>query len=144
MAVRDVPRHAVHDAFLRPSVCAPLEPAHRAVGADVPRLEPEDVRAVRELGEVRGNGFAIVGVDVVQERPGQQLLFRVPEDARERRIGELQVPVEPGNAERIKRQIDEPYQLVVGRPSRLTHVPQSAPSVRLAKGRLSLVVSSAT
>jgi hypothetical protein len=64
-------------------------------------LEPDDVVAVREFAEDRTNGLAIVGVDVIHERPGEQLLLRVPEDARERWVDELQVPVEPRDTERV-------------------------------------------
>jgi hypothetical protein len=84
-------------------------------------LEPDHVVAGGELGVDRADGLAIVGVDVIHERPGQQLLSRVPEDAPERWVGQLEVPVEPRDAERIKRKIEEPYQLVVERLARLNH-----------------------
>jgi hypothetical protein len=47
----------------------------------------------------------------------------VPEEARERWIGEPQVSVEAGDAQRIKCQVEELYQLVVDRLGRLTHAP---------------------
>jgi hypothetical protein len=103
--VRYVSRHSVHDAFLRPGVRVPFESARRAVGADLATLESNDVFAGREFGEDCADGSAIVGVGIVHERPGKQLFLRVPEHARERWIGELQVPVEPCDAERIKRQV---------------------------------------
>jgi hypothetical protein len=61
-------------------------------------LEPHHGVTGGEFGEDSLDGLAIVGVDVVDERPGQQLLGGVPEEARERRIGALAVPVEPRDA----------------------------------------------
>jgi hypothetical protein len=42
---------------------------------------------------------------------------------RQGRIGPPQVPIEPRDAERIMRKIEESNQIVIERPARLSHTP---------------------
>jgi hypothetical protein len=84
-------------------------------------LEAHDVVTGGQFGHDRLHRLDIVGVDAVDERPGQHFLQRVSQAADERRIGALQVPVEPRNEERIMRKVEDPYPLVVKRPAPLSH-----------------------
>jgi hypothetical protein len=104
-----------------PAAGAPLEPAHRAVGAHFATLEPSAVGTGSQLGQDRLDRLDIIGVDVVHERPGQELVEGVSQAAGEGRIRALQASVEPRDAKRIMRKIEEPYQLVIERPARLSH-----------------------
>ena len=55
------------------------------------------------------------------ERPCQQLLLPVPDDALERWIDASQGSVEPRDLEQIKRLIEQPHQFAVERLTRLPH-----------------------
>jgi hypothetical protein len=133
----DVSRDGVHNAVFWTTARAPLEPTHRAVGAHLATVESGDVTTGGQLGQDRLNRPDIVGVDVSHEWPGQQLFQGVPEAAGERRIRASQVPVEPRDAERIMRELEEPYQLVFAeRPARLSIAPRCDSRVCAAKGHL--------
>ena len=56
---------------------------------------------------------AIVGMDEVQVRPREQLLLGVAEDALPGRIDALEVAVEPGDAQHVERQREEPVELLL-------------------------------
>jgi hypothetical protein len=72
-------------------------------------LEPHDRITGSELSHDRLDGLAVVPVDVLDQRPSQQLFQGVSEDAWQRRIGALEVPVEPRDAEPIMRKVEEPH-----------------------------------
>ena len=57
---------------------------------------------------------AIVGVDVVDERPGEELLGGVAEYAGEVLVDLLEVPVEPRQAEKVQRELEEPRHFPFG------------------------------
>ena len=88
---------------------------------DVATLEPNDGATGGQLFEDRLDGLPVLGVDDLDERYSQQLLMGVPEKPWERRIGALQVPVEPRDAERFLRKLEQPYQLVVERLASFSH-----------------------
>jgi hypothetical protein len=107
-AFGDVPANRVRNPQLRQAAHAPLKPAHRAVGAHLAALKSDDVLTGGEFGEDRLHRLDVVGVDVVHERSGQQLLPGVPKAACMCHIDALQVPVESRDAERIMRKVEEP------------------------------------
>jgi hypothetical protein len=84
-------------------------------------FELDDVVAARELDNKRPHGLDIVGMEDVYKAPSQKLLLRVPEHAGKRRICHLHVPVESRDAERIRRRIEEPPELVADSLTPLTH-----------------------
>jgi len=63
----------------------------------------------------------VVRVDDTEERPGEEVLLRVPEGVLECSIDALEVSVEPRDAEQIRRQIEESYQLALERQARPRH-----------------------
>src|SRR6202035_4910243 len=93
----------------------------RPVGAEVATLEPDDRLTSCELGQDRPDRLTIIGVDVLDERYSQQLDKAVPQAKRESRIGAFQVPVEPHDAKRILRKLEQPHRLVVKRLASRSH-----------------------
>jgi hypothetical protein len=86
--VRDVPCHSVHDIFARSGVRAARGPANRAVSTGQATLEPGRALPLRRPFEDRADGL-----DIVQQRPGQQLIRRA--SARERWWANVTDPSNP-------------------------------------------------
>ena len=92
----------------------PLEPLVRAVGTPIAILERRQLRVVHDRGPRADRGLAVVGVDEVQPRLRQQFLSRDPQRALPCRIQAEEIPVEVGDAQQVRRQREEPVELLLG------------------------------
>ena len=92
----------------------PEKPFIRAVTGAVPVLEVAHGGAGLQRRHDGDRGFAIIGMDEIEERAGHQLLARVPERALPGRIHAREIPVERRDALEIERDSEEPVELFFG------------------------------
>ena len=96
----------------------PEEPFVRAVLATIPVLEGEHVGAGGEATGLGEGRLAVVGMDEVHERLGEQLLDGEPQGARPGGVEALEVAVEPGDAEHVDREPEETILLLLDATAR--------------------------
>jgi len=106
LALRDVARNGIHQPRVVVRARAPLEPAVRAVRAQVAVLEVEDelpcLRLLVDLGDGR---LEIVGMDELDEWPRLQLLELEAEHPRPCRVQLHEMAVERRRADEIERKL---------------------------------------
>jgi hypothetical protein len=94
---------------------SPRKPPIRSVAAAKTVLEVNQVRAQLELAGLARARVAIVRMDELEEGFGAQLRRRETQRARPRGAEPLEIAVEPGEAEQIERQGEEPIELLLRR-----------------------------
>ena len=109
-----VPCDAVQDAPLWHRPRAPLEPPHRAVGADDTDLEPNQIVTLRELRQRLARRLHIIRMQDVESGSREQLRLRIAQETHERRVHALELAAEADDGQRVDRQIEELLQLGLG------------------------------
>ena len=93
----------------------PRQPAVRTVAAPIAILEIDARPTLGQFAQFPVRLLAVVGVNEFDERPGEQLRVGVAEHLPERRIDSLEVTVESGNAEHLRREPEQIEEFHLGR-----------------------------
>ncbi len=112
--VRDIPRHRMNQAEIPVGDGAPLEPPVASVGTPIAIVERRQLHVVDDRGPCANRCLAVVGVDELQPRLGQQFLSRYPQRALPCWIQPDEIPGKVGDAEQVPRQCEEPVELLLG------------------------------
>src|SRR3954470_22113120 len=113
-ALRHVPADAVYDVLVEVGACAPLEPSHGAVGADVPGLESDQLVSVDDLREGVTCGLEIVRMNEVEDGSAEQLLHGISKRLNQSWICASVVAVEPDCCEGVRRVLEQVLSLLLG------------------------------
>jgi hypothetical protein len=109
-----VPSNAVHDAPLGQRPRVPLEPPHRAVGADDAGLEPNQIVTLRELRQRPARPLYVIRMEDLESGSREELRLRVAQEAQERLVHALELAVEADDGQRVDREFEELLQLGLG------------------------------